>query len=248
MVMPECTAFWGPAYLQAGRPLTTVGECVNTGDFGQPAGSYLAGGPPGIFVDGDQLYVFVDLGSCPASIGCIHGNRFEPPAQMRPCDAAPLLYGSGEYGRGKSGHDANAYMDFRYASSAEVVSSNGSFYMFWEGERGGGEWGLNLASSGAVDARWSKSSLNPALMDAPILNGMGHTDLLQLMESGICSRRPRIRRADATSWSGSHESADATRERTGVVTSHTDSRNNAITAACTTVHHMQIAPMRKSSA
>jgi hypothetical protein len=143
-------------------------------------GSYLAGAPPGLFVDAEQVYVFVDLGSCPAAIACIHGHRFQSAAQMRPCETAPLVHGAREFGQGKSGREANAYMDFRYASSAEVVYSNGMFYMFWEGERGGGEWGVNLASSIAIDAPWIRSHLNPALMDAPIFNGMGHADLLQI--------------------------------------------------------------------
>ncbi|MEM8863031.1 MAG: hypothetical protein AAGD96_32370, partial [Chloroflexota bacterium] len=54
----------------------------------------LAGGPPGIFVEGDLVYIFVGLGQSPGGLGCFVGRKNQPPNQYERCENNPLLVGS----------------------------------------------------------------------------------------------------------------------------------------------------------
>ncbi len=150
----------------------------------------LIGAPPGVFVDGDELYVFVDLGSNPAHMGCLRGSRFLGADGLRRCDATPLFSGASSYGPLDAvGANANPYFDHRYLSSADVVREDGHYYMVYEGVRGPGpgdpgdtQFGLGFArSSGTIiDMPWEKYAGNPILQDLPGNVGLGHADLINL--------------------------------------------------------------------
>ncbi len=150
----------------------------------------LVGAPPGVFVEGGELYVFVDLGSNPAHMGCLRGNRFQGAAGLRRCDTTPLFSGSPVYGPLEArGATANPYFDFRYLSSADVVKEDGRYYMVYEGVRGPSpgdpgdtQFGLGFARSTgpAIDIPWEKFQGNPILQDLPGNVGLGHADLLNI--------------------------------------------------------------------
>jgi len=148
----------------------------------------LAGGPPGIYVEGDMLYVFVALGKAPGHMGCFKGNRFAGTSEMRPCET-PYLFGA-ELGYGPTdvvGPEANAYFEFRTISSADVVKVGNRYYMTYEGVRGPSshtvvddQFALGLARSRGpeIDGPWEKYPGNPIIMDLPGNVGVGHADLV----------------------------------------------------------------------
>ncbi len=150
----------------------------------------LAGGPPGIYVEDGQLYVFVALGQNPGSMGCFTGPVHTSARRLKPCRHNPLFTGAADYGpRDARGPAANPYFDFRTLSSAEVVRVGERYYMLYEGVRGPGpgdagdtQFGLGLARSleNAIDGPWEKFPHNPILVDLPGNVGLGHADLVVL--------------------------------------------------------------------
>lgn len=148
----------------------------------------LIGAPPGLYVEGDTLYVFVAAGSAPGHMRCYRGNRFE--GEMRLCDNDPLFTGATEYGPLdiSSGAEINAYFDFRYVSSADVLRVGDHYYMSYEGVRGPDvlergmdtQFGLGFARSvgDQLDGAWEKYPDNPAVMDVAFNFGIGHADML----------------------------------------------------------------------
>lgn len=150
----------------------------------------LVGAPPGIFVEGDMLYVFVAAGSAPGHMRCYRGNRFAPLTDLQVCATDPLFEGAREYGPADviGGVDANPYFDFRYASSADVLKVGDTYYMSYEGIRGphvleygrDSQFALGFARSTTpqIDSSWEKYPANPVL--SPVLDnwGIGHADLL----------------------------------------------------------------------
>ncbi|MCA9976699.1 MAG: hypothetical protein KC413_13145, partial [Anaerolineales bacterium] len=152
----------------------------------------LAGGPPGIYVEGDMLYVFVGLGKAPGHMGCYNGNRFEGAAGMVECENNPL-FSANEYGPVELlGADANPYFDFRTISSADVVRVGDHYYMTYEGVRGPSDptvvddqFGLGLARSLtlAIDGPWETYPSNPIIMDLPGNVGVGHADIVIIGEA-----------------------------------------------------------------
>jgi hypothetical protein len=150
----------------------------------------LVGAPPGVFVEGDVLYVFVGAGSAPGHMRCYKGSRFEGAAGLQRCDNDPLFYGAPVYGPTEitGGPGVNAYFDFRYVSSADVVKVGERYYMTYEGVRGPDilergqdtQFGLGFARSATnqIDGPWEKYGGNPVLMDVSPNFGVGHADLL----------------------------------------------------------------------
>jgi len=152
----------------------------------------LAGGPPGIFLEGDRLYIFMAVGQNPGGMGCYVGNVNAPGADFRRCDNNPLFAGASTYGPiDGTGPDMNPFFDFRTISSAEVQrigeGDNARYYMLYEGLRGPGpgdagdtQFGLGLARSltNRIDGPWEKYSGNPILVDLPGNIGLGHADLV----------------------------------------------------------------------
>ena len=152
----------------------------------------LVGAPPGIYLDGETLYVFVAAGSAPGGMRCYRGTREQvkrDPLTLRLCDHDPLFTGASEYGPLDAfGADANAYFDFRYVSSADVVHVGDRYYMAYEGIRGPDvlergwdtQFALGFARSAgdAIDGPWEKWDGNPALMPLSPNVGVGHADLL----------------------------------------------------------------------
>ena len=149
----------------------------------------LVGAPPGIYIEGDTLYVFVAAGSAPGHIRCYKGSRFASLSRLQRCQTDPLLTGALEYGDlSLRGAAANPYFDFRYLSSAEVLRVGAHYYLFYEGIRGPEEleigsdtqFGLGLARSVGpeIDGAWEKYAGSPLLMDTAFNWGVGHADLL----------------------------------------------------------------------
>ena len=151
----------------------------------------LVGAPPGIYVEGDTLYVFVAAGSAPGHMRCYYGNRFGSLDNLQVCNHDPLISGAEEYGPlDVLGADANAYFDFRYVSSADVMRVGDHYYMSYEGIRGPEEleigmdtqFGLGFARSvgSEIDGAWEKYPNNPVIMDMGFNWGIGHADLIVL--------------------------------------------------------------------
>ncbi len=149
----------------------------------------LVGAPPGLYVEGDMLYVFVGAGSSPAHMRCYKGNRYAALSTLRLCDYDPLFSGAEEYGPiDVFGAEANAYFDFRYISSADVLRVGERYYMVYEGVRGPDvlergmdtQFGLGFARSvgSEIDGPWEKYPYNPVIMDMTFNFGIGHADLL----------------------------------------------------------------------
>lgn len=148
----------------------------------------LAGGPPGIFVEGGRLYIFVGVGQNPGAMGCYTGSVTTTGERLTRCQHNPLFVGAGEYGPlEENGPQANPYFDFRTISSAEVQRIGSRVYMLYEGVRGPGpgdggdtQFGLGLARSltSAIDDLWEKYPGNPILVDQPGNIGLGHSDLV----------------------------------------------------------------------
>jgi hypothetical protein len=148
----------------------------------------LAGGPPGIIVEGNQLYVFAALGRSPGHMGCFVGNRFSGAQGMQRCAANPLFGAELGYGPPEQvGAAGNPYFEFRTISSADVVRVGDHTYMTYEGVRGPSnptvvddQFGLGLARSAGpvIDGPWEKYPGNPILMDLPGNVGVGHADLV----------------------------------------------------------------------
>ena len=149
----------------------------------------LVGAPPGLYVDGDTLYVFVAAGSAPGHMRCYKGDRHDPLDQLQVCDTDPLFAGAAEYGPTDiTDERANDYFDFRYVSSADVLRVGDHYYMTYEGIRGPDElergmdtqFGLGFARSvgDAIDGEWEKYDGNPAIMDMTFNWGIGHADLI----------------------------------------------------------------------
>jgi hypothetical protein len=148
----------------------------------------LVGGPPGVYVEGNRLYVFVGLGQNPGSMGCYYGAADAPARALCKCKHNPLFTGASDYGPlEEKGSQTNPYFDFRMISSAEVQKVGERYYMLYEGVRGPGpgdpgdtQFGLGLARSvsGQIDGPWEKFPGNPILLDQPGNIGVGHADLI----------------------------------------------------------------------
>jgi hypothetical protein len=148
----------------------------------------LAGGPPGIYVEGNSLYVFVGIGRAPGHMGCLVGNRYSGAQGLRKCASNPLFGADLGYGPVELlGPEANPYFEFRTISSADVVRVGERYYMVYEGVRGPSnptvvddQFGLGLARSvgPAIDGAWERFPGNPIIMDLPGNVGVGHADVV----------------------------------------------------------------------
>jgi hypothetical protein len=149
----------------------------------------LIGCPPGIYVEGDMLCVFVMAGSAPAHLRCYKGNRHGDLGELQVCDTDPLFTGASDYGSVDVFESAaNAYFDFRYISSAEILKVDDVYYMAYEGIRGPSElefgrdnqFGLGFARATELDSTWEVFSDNPVIFDLSDNWGIGHADLMIL--------------------------------------------------------------------
>jgi hypothetical protein len=152
----------------------------------------LAGAPPGIYVDGNTVYVLIGVGQNPGGMGCYVGMTNSDASFFQRCENNPLFQGAGEYGSVEtSGADANPFFDFKTVSSAEIVpvidTGETRYYMLYEGVRGPGpgdagdtQFGLGLARSSTdkIDGSWETFPGNPILVDVPANVGIGHADLV----------------------------------------------------------------------
>jgi hypothetical protein len=141
----------------------------------------LIGAPPGLYAEGETLYVFVGMGKSPGHMGCFSGPVAEGAAGMRLCANNPLFTGASVYGRTDTvSAGMNPYFDFHIISSADILKVGQRYYMFYEGMRGTDQWALGLARSTQLDGAWQKFRGNPLLMDVPGNIGVGHADVLVL--------------------------------------------------------------------
>lgn len=177
------------------KPCGSAAETIDAHPFVPKDFECLVGAPPGVYVEGDQLYVFVALGQSPSGMGCFVGNKRQPASQMKRCKANPLFIGAKSYGPvNERGPKTNAFFDFRYISSADVVKWGDRYYMLYEGVRGPGpgdpgdsQFGLGLARSvsNVLDGKWERYPGNPILVDQPGNIGLGHGDLV--LNKGVVS-------------------------------------------------------------
>lgn len=150
----------------------------------------LAGGPPGIWLEGETIYSFLAVGQSPGGMGCYKGQKGADPSTFEACDNNPLFKGAQEYGSTEIyGPDAQPWWDFRTISSADVQQIGDRYYMVFEGIRGAGpgdggdsQFGLGIARSTTdqIDGPWEKFAGNPIIIDLPGNVGLGHADLLVL--------------------------------------------------------------------
>ena len=148
----------------------------------------LVGAPPGLFVDGSQIYVFVALGQNPGKMGCFVGNLLSTYDHLQPCAWNPLFWGAPDYGPlDERGASTRSFFDFRSISSADILKVNDHYYMTYEGVRGPSsgdpgdtQFGLGLARSvgSVIDGPWEKFPGNPIIRDVPGNIGVGHADLV----------------------------------------------------------------------
>jgi beta-xylosidase len=151
-------------------------------------GNCLVGAPPGLWIEGDLLYVFVGLGRDPGHMGCYVGNKYTGAAGLRKCASNPLFGAELGYGPPEALEAAaNPYFEFRTISSADVVRVGDHYYMVYEGVRGpsdptvvDNQFALGLARSIGlvIDGPWEKYPDNPIIMDLANNWGIGHGDLV----------------------------------------------------------------------
>jgi len=153
-------------------------------------GNCLVGAPPGIYVEGNLLYVFIGLGRSPGHMGCYVGDKYAGAAGLRQCASNPLFGADAERGYGPleaRGAEANPYFEFRTISSADVVRVGDRTYMAYEGVRGPSDptvvddqFALGFARSAgpAIDGPWEKYPHNPVIMDVANNWGIGHADIV----------------------------------------------------------------------
>jgi hypothetical protein len=151
-------------------------------------GDCLVGAPPGVYVEGDLLYVFVGLGRSPGHMGCLVGNRANGAGGLRKCASNPLFGAELGYGpQDALGAAANPYFEFRTISSADVVRVGDRYYMAYEGVRGPSDpavvddqfaLGFARSAGAAIDGPWERYPGNPAITDVANNWGIGHGDLV----------------------------------------------------------------------
>jgi len=175
-----------PSSFAACSAIETIGAHPN---IRGEAADCLIGAPPGIYVEGETLYVFAAIGSAPGHIRCYKGDKRGRLDQLKVCDTDPLFSGATEYGSlDLRGADANPYFDFRYVSSADILKVGGHYYMSYEGIRGpefleagmDTQYALGFARSvtDQIDGAWELYPANPVIQDVGFWVGIGHADLL----------------------------------------------------------------------
>jgi len=148
----------------------------------------LVGAPPGIYIEGPWLYVFVGLGRAPGHMGCYVGDKYARAGSLHKCASNPLFGAELGYGPVELlGAAANPYFEFRTISSADVVRVGDHYYMAYEGVRGPSnpyvvddQFGLGFARSAGltIDGPWEKYPGNPVIMDLANNWGIGHADVV----------------------------------------------------------------------
>jgi hypothetical protein len=149
----------------------------------------LVGAPPGIYVEGRQLYVFLAFGRAPGHMGCYSGDDDAGAAGLQKCSSNPLFGAEAGYGPvDLLGPAANRYFEFRTISAADVVRLGDRYYMVYEGIRGPSSYtadyedqyalGLARSVSAVLDGGWEKYPGNPIIDGISGNVGIGHADLL----------------------------------------------------------------------
>ena len=182
------TGLW-PTSAKPCPPYQNIGPHPNVPAGGETY-NCLSGAPPGLFVQGSQMWVFVGMGQNPGHMGCYTGLVAGGAAGLTPCGANPLFGGADSYGPLQAtGAAANPYFDFSIVSAADVLRVGDRYYMTYEGVRGPGpgeagdtQFNLGFARSltNQINGPWEKYPANPLLGDVPGNVGVGHADMLVL--------------------------------------------------------------------
>ncbi len=146
----------------------------------------LAGGPPGVYIQDETVYIFLGLGKNPASMGCYTVPLNGDVAEYQHCENNPQFTAPDDYGpTDNDGPGTEEFYGFRTITSAEILKVGNRFYMLFEGVRGpaAGEpgdtqFGLGLARSRNLDGGWEVFDGNPILIEPPGNIGVGHADLV----------------------------------------------------------------------
>ena len=148
----------------------------------------LVGGPPGIYVESDQVTIFVAQGQSPGHMACFTGPLADGVENLARCRYNPLFGAENGYGPPEAvGPEADPYFEFRTISSADIIRVGSRYYMTYEGVRGPScytvvddQFGLGLARSlgPALDGPWEKFPGNPIISSLPGNVGIGHADIL----------------------------------------------------------------------
>ncbi len=163
-------------------------DVMEVGDHPHVESDYdcLAGGPPGVYIEDETIYIFLGLGKNPASLGCYTVPLGGSVAEYAHCKNNPLFSAVDDYGPlDETGVGTEPFYGFRTLTSSEVVKTGRHYYMLFEGVRGpaAGEpgdtqFGLGLARSRSLDSQWDVFDGNPILIDPPGNIGVGHADLV----------------------------------------------------------------------
>jgi len=180
------TGVW-PLSAKSCLPYQRIGSHPN---IAHDAYDCLSGGPPGLFLQGDQMWVFVGMGQNPGHMGCYSGLIVYGVAGLKPCSANPLFTGASSYGQlAVAGALADPFFDFSTISAADVLQVGNRYYMTYEVIRGpgpgdGGDTQFNLgfarSTTDQINGPWGKYPGNPVLGDVPGNVGLGHADMLVL--------------------------------------------------------------------
>lgn len=186
----------GTGVWEAGYQPCPAGAEIGAHPFAETVYDCLVGGPPGLFVEAGQLYIFVGWGQNPGAMGCLTGPASGDASLLVPCATNPLFAAPDAYGPlNRVDAATNPFFGFRTISSADVVrigepgDPDTRYYMLYEGVRGPSagdpgdtQFALGLARSRGshIDGPWETFTGNPILVDQPGNIGVGHADLTVL--------------------------------------------------------------------
>ena len=145
-------------------------------------------------------------------MGCFVATLGSPASLFRKCDSNPLFTGTKSYGESaEPSAQAKPYFDFRTISSADLVSVDDRFYLFYEGVRGPAEGdngdtqfalGLARSVSASADGQWETFPEIPILVDLPGNVGVGHADVVIDKDARYCIHLWMANREVDSNWYG----------------------------------------------
>jgi hypothetical protein len=194
------TATWTPAEHMADTTIWHLWfrDCVAAERIGRhPFAPFdyecLAGGPPGLYIEGDTLFVFTALGQNPSAMGCFFAAADGIRAGVPPLRAQPALCRRGQLRAGgrhrRGGQRALRLSHDQFGGGRQGGRGRGRPLLHalrrGAGSRAGrpGRYAVRggagaLADGSSIDGPWEKFPGNPLLVDLPGNIGLGHADLV----------------------------------------------------------------------